>query len=483
MIDTIKIFLQMEHDNDLFKKNVLGYSYWNYCRLYIYNKVRNTLFFNAYDNPTKAIKTTDFKNIFSIVLKSVFNNNTGMLKKAGILVIRSGRRIPKADYFYDYFTEFISEHFEFNSCNVEFPVNLKHEKANPNINVNYVDYITIISFIKAKLNLKLNKKDKVLFMEQSEFIHQSIIEYFDVEIGTEHILNILFENYCYYKYMYPLMCNLIQKVSPNLIVEVCGYGRENMIINEICHDKNIPTIELQHGVMGDGHIAYNFATKKLIKTFPKYIFLFSDYWKNKTRFPVEDKYLKSVGYPHLETQLKKHKKNVDKDICKILFISQWTISKQLSQLAINLSEVIKNNYQGEYSIIYKLHPNEIIDANENLKKLIDDDIVEVVQSNDKNLYECFSESNVQIGVYSTGLYEGLAFNLKTLIYKITGSEQLSDLVDNDYADYVENAQDIIDSIQSGECITTDKSDFWRSNASDNIIDEINNILDNGQTKV
>lgn len=55
-----------------------------------------------------------------------------------------------------------------------------------------------------------------------------------------------------------MLRRIIKSISPKVIVEVVGYETNKMIINEIAHEMGISTIELQHGVIGRGHIAYNY---------------------------------------------------------------------------------------------------------------------------------------------------------------------------------------------------------------------------------
>lgn len=86
-------------------------------------------------------------------------------------------------------------------------------------------------------------------------------------------------------------------------MEVVSYSRRCMVVNEIAEEMDIPTVELQHGTMGEEHGAYNFPEGYKIKQFPKYVFLFSEYWINKASIPISQENRKIVGFPYLEKWL------------------------------------------------------------------------------------------------------------------------------------------------------------------------------------
>ena len=59
-----------------------------------------------------------------------------------------------------------------------------------------------------------------------------------------------------------------------------------------------------------------------------------------------------------------------------------------------------------------------------------------------DLYELFAASLWQLGVYSTAIYEGLAFSCHTYILNIPGAELVRPLIDNGMARLVNSAGDL-----------------------------------------
>ncbi|MPM88210.1 hypothetical protein SDC9_135311 [bioreactor metagenome] len=156
-----------------------------------------------------------------------------------------------------------------------------------------------------------------------------------------------------------------------------------------------------------------------------------------------------------------------------LFLSQPTIGKELTSFAIELNKVIDHN---NFKIIYKLHPNEFANWREKYSQLANTNI-EVVDNTQNDLYYYFSISNYQIGVYSTALYEGIGYGLKTFILKTFGYEYIGDLVNKGNAILVESAVDVLEKLDSKvEDVDALRIQLWKENSVNNIATAIKGII-------
>jgi CDP-glycerol glycerophosphotransferase (TagB/SpsB family) len=135
----------------------------------------------------------------------------------------------------------------------------------------------------------------------------------------------------------------------------------------------------------------------------------------------------------------------------------------------------KNNVP--YHLIYKLHPAEYDSTDERWNAFRDNAQVEIVRDRAKSLYACFAQANIQIGVTSTAIFEGLAFGLKTYIYHIEIAEYMRDLVKKNYAEMFESAGDLFEKIIKAPMSSAeDVNDFFMPNAKENIVREIKKYL-------
>jgi len=146
-----------------------------------------------------------------------------------------------------------------------------------------------------------------------------------------------------------------------------------------------------------------------------------------------------AGFPALEKSYQ-HFQNISKNgesKKRILFLSQWTIGRELSQLALKLNRLLDKT---RYEIIYKLHPGEFDNYKTNYSSLIKDGIR--VTTNEKNVYEWFAESDYQVGVYSTAIYEGVRFNLGTAIYAVNNYKNMQPLLSGNVAELVHDENEL-----------------------------------------
>lgn len=99
--------------------------------------------------------------------------------------------------------------------------------------------------------------------------------------------------------------------------------------------------------------------------------------------------------------------------------------------------------------------------------------MDIVGEDRKSLYEVFSLCEVQIGVDSTALFEGMGFQLQTLIYAISGSEAFEDLCRQKYVSYINDAEECLNAIV--ECKAENEGEFWEKDSLEKMIKELNQI--------
>lgn len=226
---------------------------------------------------------------------------------------------------------------------------------------------------------------------------------------------------------------LLNRVDPALVLVVVSYGKEPFI--EACKDHQVPVVELQHGVIHSHHVGYSFPDGQTKETFPDYLLIFGELWNDTVGFPIPDERVISVGYPYLEqfvTQYSDAESNR-----QILFISQGTIGEQLSKFAVDVSQ----HPDIGHDIVYKLHPGEYDRWQEEYPWLVDSEFT-IIDSPDPPLYELFAQSSAQIGVYSTAIFEGLAFDTDTYVYNCTGAETLESLIESGAAKLISSADEL-----------------------------------------
>jgi hypothetical protein len=369
------------------------------------------------------------------------------------------RKLQKDGYWWDIYCDPIYERGGLDYVHFESPNHLSHRTPAKTEKLRYRELIEYTGSIQQKLGLRTPSipDDIADRLEQAKTkICQQFGADFDLIEMARKKLHVRRTTLPLYEY-------LLDRTEPELVVLVVAYGDETLI--EACKRKDIPTVELQHGVIHGSHTGYNYPVGESKFAFPDYLLTFGEFWTENTQFPIPDNCVIPVGYPYLEERLDAY--NDIEPSEQILFVSQGTIGHELSKFALEVHEDDRINH----NVVYKLHPDESNHWETEYPWLVESD-VRVIDESNPSLYQLFAESSVQVGVGSTAVYEGLCFDLQTLVFDIDGKEVLQPLVEDESASIVEDVDKLIAELEDGDSVRFDRERFFKSNAIDNVIKKI-----------
>lgn len=477
-------FLKIEKENDFYDRKVLGIKYWEFIRFGVFHEilVRKT-------TASNLLLATKPKGIraYLLSLKNI-KKYLGFTKisKADLLIISHPRRVKQNNKFYNIFTDPVVEGLsdEYKCITLEEPCwcSLTASKTShlfpvETKNIYFTDLYELSFLLKKKLFVLFHhNKYKQVLKEINDMLEFFNDRYnIDLNQTRSHFVDKIIYNLT----MKEKWTKVIKKINPKAVILYYFPTTFKGIIINICNEMNIPTIELQHGVITRSdppeHKTYDINNCFNV---PKYLFAFGNKLVDRKFLTTREKNLKIVGFPFLEkkvntkynlpSQLKKNEKY-------ILIVSQDVVGKEMSEFASELATLLQN--QKEYKIIYKYHPNEVNLDYECLKK---DNIITIKKFGEE-IYKYQYFSLVQIGVYSTSLYEGLAFGLPTIILKKLRNanqtiETLSFMKQGIYT--VETPLQAFKVINGTleKPKTTDVEQLWKMNSINNIKQQIKKIV-------
>lgn len=468
-------FITLEDENNLFQKKIQNVHFWSYIREYMYEEIiaNSEQNIDISNNASSGGIKQKIKKIFYEIPNILFHNPFHGLEEKELLVISTPSKIYADDFFQCIYTENIIKRFTKKANVIESASYEPHKKPTEFTNVKYLDYLLIKVQVKTKIKQIFNKgsltsQEQIYIEELIGMINKEFNISLDISKISNYIKNMLIKQKVAYRYY----DKVLNKAKPKCIIEICHYEFSKLVLNEVAKDKKIKVVELQHGIIGSLHEAYNYNRIVDLPCFPDYILLFGEYWKETASFPINKENLLPVGFPYFEERTVTKTKNREQKKV-FLFLSQPTIGIELSNLAVELNKVIDHN---NFKVIYKLHPNEFTNWKEKYSQLANTNI-EVVDNTEKDLYYYFSISNYQIGVYSTALYEGIGYGLKTFILKTFGYEYVGDLVNKRNAILIERAADILeklnDELEDSDNIS---SQLWKEGSINNIATAIEGII-------
>lgn len=459
----------VETKYDLLNKEINGFKYWTYCRTEIESIYVNPHLYGAGYHNTR---TFNLKNITIDFLSIVFNTiSNGFIKhkNSNIIFFNHERRVWTGCNYECIYTDDLVKYY--NALAIERTYLHRHLKPISTQNILYTDKMEVTSNLWALYNIKIKHKGFKRILEQlSNELGQAIKDIESLEqisLNTNDIYMFIIKQYYIYQSKKKYFDKLIRIIKPKLVIEVVSYNMDCMIMNELAYKYQYNTIELQHGTIGKNHVAYNYPlnTDK-VEQLPQTILAFSNYFFKNVYLPNVK--ICEVGYPYLEKMKQKYPA-IRHSIKTILFISQPTTGKLLSEVAVKLSDYIHNN-KIRLRIIFRLHPGELLDWENKYSNLKDTDIE--IADEMKSIYEYFSVSDFQIGTSSTALFEGMIYNLNTLVLNSYEVCYLKELCDNDFAVLVNGHLDIIDAIENSWKFK--EINFWRNGSLETIKKYINN---------
>jgi hypothetical protein len=464
-MNNVVMFKRFERECSLFDLEIDGVPIWERVRLRVFREIKpQTGSGQAHTSIDKD--TTDFLKGLSLWIRNFISRNPYFTSENKYLFIGHPRRQKKPDgFWWDPYCDPIHENCSLDSIHFEMPYLLDHRTPAKTESLRYLEFIHYSGTIQRKLGLHgitLNSDTVARLKEVETEIEQRFNAHVDL---TSQVQRLLRNRRCRL-WLYE---RLLDRVNPEVVVVVVSYGKHTLI--EACKRKNIPVVELQHGIIYPEHLGYSFAGEKTKTLFPDYLLTWGDFWSVDIEFPITDDRIISVGYPHIEQSKNKYSNTTSRK--QILFISQGTIGEQLSKFAMEVAQ----HPDIDHDIVYKLHPGEYDRWQDEYPWLLNADF-EIISNSGPSLYELFTDSSVQVGVYSTAVYEGLAFDLETYVYDCSGSGILNPLIKNGAAELVSSVDELTTSL--GTRKNSFESDYYFApNATESVCEVLKRLADEG----
>ena len=478
-IFNIEEFLKFEKNNELLKKEISNVCFWQLIRFGLFQEIITSKYSLGVSQDSLANKSKIKRILFKAKqFKYAFPIGLFSKKKIDVLILNHPRRVMNNGKYECLYTDEIIKSLDKRYLVIEDPYLRNHLKPIPETNIIYSDFITYLSTIYRFINriFRINiisKEERSYLINLFSTINNEFGDVIKKSIWLRKVEDII-QIYKVNRLVYKMIILLIK---PKVILEVKSYGISRFAVNEIAKNIGVPTIELQHGIMGFQHVAYNYLNENNLITFPDYLFVFGEYWKENARLPISKSKIRVVGWPYFEKQVAQNKRQSDHNIITILFISGGEIGKDLSLIANKLSKLIDFK---TCKIIYKLHPGEYLRWREAYPWLVNNQQIDVIDNYEHDMHYYISKSTIQVGVNSTSIFEGLAYGLKTAIVNLYGYERMSDLYLKGYAKLIENVDQLYEYIidEDDNKNYLNQEYFWTNDSINKIKQNLEQILMN-----
>lgn len=407
----------LEEKYNLLDFEIDGVKVWQYTRMQFYYKLAEAT--GVLSQPHSRLSNTDkIKHLFSFV-KNSFSDNYFTFKQKDAIVLSHSRVVNVDGKLIDIYTKyFIDELIECGKDIVEFEsAHLGVHKKQKQKFVHYTDWIALVQRVyKQFLKVNISSYELEILKKVEDEINTTCKSKIDLAVFTIKSIKT-------YKANYKIYNKIFQKVKPKTYYTVVSYGQAPII--KAAKDNGIEVVELQHGTFSKYHLGYSFPNrKKPLDYFPDKLYVWSEFWKKMIPLSIDEEFVVVDGFRYLEKQKSKFD-HIEKKQKQLVVLSQGAIGNTIAEKFLKHYDRFK-----EYDIKYKLHPGEFDrwQSYPALKKLSEFRNVEIVK-NEIPLYQLFAESSLQIGVFSTALYEGVEFGCDTVLLNINGIEYMDRFIE------------------------------------------------------
>jgi len=213
---------------------------------------------------------------------------------------------------------------------------------------------------------------------------------------------------------------------------VNGYGEWPYIA--AARDLGIQSLELQHGLISRYHLGYSYPGRPNVHYTADKLLLFGKFWADNVDLPG-GMTAHVIGSHNL---LHHRGKQIGRVPRRVVVLSQGAIGVLLFDEAVRAASLAK-----DWHFIFRPHPgDQIEDFRTRLAKMGASAPTNFIITGHENVYKLLASADVQLGVYSTSLFEGMALGARTIILALPGWENAARSIELGDAVVAQNATDI-----------------------------------------
>jgi hypothetical protein len=417
--DLCRFIWSLEQKYDLLEYEVDGVKIWQYLRMEIYYDLAKKTKVLEERKLTREIKLVNIKKAIGILINAVRFSPFLCNIKGAKIVFPHNRSVISDGHWLDIYTHFyFRKHTQSEVLFIEKPFHGEHVRKRT-AHTFYSDHILISSVLRGKF-YRIKERNKI---EKITQIRNELKEKLGFDLELEKLFS---QNIGRFKSSYKYYYRLFKRLKPQEIYLVVSYAFMSDMI-KAAKDLKIPTTEFQHGVISRYHLGYSFPVGMNNNNLPDRIFVWGGFWEKTLEAINFNAQIEKIGFDFFRKKIKKYE-TFNKENQSILVLSQTALGDKI------MSAIITNKHLFEgFTIYYKLHPEEYLmyKSYPSYKQLTEVGSIHFLENSD--LYDLMAKCDRQIGVFSTALYEGLAFNCKTYLLDLPGIEYMSDLIEIGHA--------------------------------------------------
>jgi hypothetical protein len=235
-----------------------------------------------------------------------------------------------------------------------------------------------------------------------------------------------------------LMRGLLKRAgAPRMFVEV-GYCMGEWIA--AAQDLGMEVVELQHGLITRYHLGYSYPGRPFVPYAPDRLLLFGTYWETAAPLPANMR-ASVIGCSYLDSY---KRAGIAKTPRLAVVLSQGVIGPAVFDAVARIA-----GRAPAWEFRFRTHPGESPDAYaERLAGLPERPRNLTISPASEDFSALLYRAEVQIGVFSTGLFEGMGSGTRTILLPMSGIEYMDDVLGRGEAVLARRASEIPDLLET-----------------------------------
>jgi hypothetical protein len=215
-----------------------------------------------------------------------------------------------------------------------------------------------------------------------------------------------------------------------------GYSTTNQSAIAAARALGVHVVELQHGFISRFHLGYSWPRGQAAPYAPHEIWFFGDFWPASTPLAAGTK-SRSIGAPYVKALALANQTPRDPKL--VVFTSQGVIGKQLFDIALETAR-----RRPDKRVLFRLHPSESLESyEESLAKSGDCPSNLELSHRTPNIFALLAQTSIQVGAFSTTLFEGMSLGSRTVVIDLPGVEYMRPAIENGDVLFVRNVDELV----------------------------------------
>ena len=432
--EVFECIAQLEQEYDLFEKKIDEIYYWPLIRFDLQLDVCKALNLFPGERTEENSEPTGKGGRFAQRIAGIIDLPSLITAKSRYCIILHERRKRLDDTCLDPYTSWLDD----KSLGVHPTVidPSKSERVTNYPSHRYHRMNTLLS-LSSKLNTVFRTSRTNFYSDFFELIEAKIRHKTGANTKLEPLVESAIRHFRTVRSAYRTLFRVLKTKELFIVVAYCQHG-----IVAAAHDVGALVHEVQHGTISRFHVGYSFPGCPQVPYYPDTLLTIGEFWSQQLELPANTRCL--VAGSNAVTSSLVQSRAIERKR-QIVLISQWSLGALMVPYAVELAKALPS-----FQIVFRLHPNDdqtifkgwmppgFEDNHPNFRW----------STKSESLWDLFLASEIQIGVYSTALYEGMVCGCRTVVLRLPGWEQMAGAIERGDAQIATSLEDLMSTVSS-----------------------------------